>query len=572
MAQTLISFTDFSFKYRAQTQNTLFDINLSVCEGEKLLIVGSSGSGKSTLGHCINAVIPASFTGDFSGVLLVDGKNPAKAGIFSMSSSVGTVLQDSDTQFVSLTVGEDIAFALENDAISQSKMIERVNDCAKLVDMQDFLHYAPQALSGGQKQRVALAGVMGQDVKILVFDEPLANLDPATGKYAIELIDKIQKQTNTAVIIIEHRLEDVLHCPVDRIVLVDEGKLIADLKPDVMLASNLLVQYGIREPLYLAALKYAGIHITPELQSASLKTLKLENQKEKVKVWHENIDFPNVSCESETMLELKNINFSYENTLILKNLSFFVKKGEVVSIVGQNGAGKSTTSNIICGFLTPNTGTILFNGEDIAPLSIAKRAEKIGYVMQNPNQMISKTMIYDEVALGLRTRHIAESEIKTRVTQVLNTCGLRDFMNWPISALSYGQKKRVTIASVLVLEPDLLILDEPTAGQDFRHYTNIMQFIERLNKDLQLSIIMITHDMHLMLEYTTRAIVISEGSVLKDASPATILTDKKIVEQASLKMTSLYDLAQECDIKNPTQFVANFINFEQHKKRGEFNG
>lgn len=564
MPEPIIQFDSFSFKYRAQAEKTLTDINLSIYKGEKVLIVGASGSGKSTIGHCINALIPGSFTGDSEGLVVVDGKNPSKDGIFAMSSSVGTVLQDSDSQFVGLTVGEDIAFSMENDLVPQDQMFDRVNHCAKLVGMEDFLKHAPQALSGGQKQRVALAGVMSQDVKILLFDEPLANLDPATGKYAIELIDEIKTRTDTTVIIIEHRLEDVLHRPVDRIVLIDDGRIIADEKPDRMLSGDLLIKYGVREPLYLSAIKYAGCEVNESDRPSAFETMPVSLYKDKVLAWHSKQLFPEEKIADDRILEVKNCFFCYNPAeKVLSDVSFSVRRGEMLSIVGKNGSGKSTLSNLICGFLKPDSGDFLLNGASMQKLSISKRAEKIGYVMQNPNQMISKTFIFDEVAMGLRTRGVPEEEIKQRVADTLEICGLKPFMSWPISALSYGQKKRVTIASILVLQPELIILDEPTAGQDFHHYTEIMKFLERINKEMGITIIIITHDMHLMLEYTQRAVVLCQGKVLADQKCSEVLTDESITAAANLKLTSLYYLALACGIDDKESFVDKFIKFER---------
>ena len=249
MQAPIISFKDFSFQYRAQKQPTLRHINLDIYPGERVLIAGPSGSGKSTLGSCLNGLIPSSYPGTVTGSLTVDGVDAPKAGVFALSRHVGTVLQDPDGQFIGLTVGEDIAFALENDCMPQPPMREAVDRVAALVGVEHHLGHAPHELSGGQKQRVSLAGVMVDEVKVLLFDEPLANLDPATGKQAIELIDDIQRRTGATVVIIEHRLEDVLWRSVDRIVLMNEGEVLADMRPDELLSTSLLadVQHvGVR--------------------------------------------------------------------------------------------------------------------------------------------------------------------------------------------------------------------------------------------------------------------------------------------------------------------------------------
>ena len=567
MRKTVIEFNDFSFQYRAQAKPTLKNINLRIYEGEKVLIVGPSGCGKSTISNCINGLVPFKYEGKIDGSLKINNKESKDLSIFELSNMVGTVLQDPDGQFIGLTVGEDIAFKLENDCINQNEMKEAVKKAAKLVSIDNHLNSSPQKLSGGQKQRVSLAGVMVGAPDILLFDEPLASLDPSTGKKTIELIDEIKKATNKTIIIIEHRLEDVLYCDVDRIVVVNDGMIIADEKPSELLCKETLKEIGIREPLYLSALKYAGCHINSDMHVENINTINVEECVNKLNTWAENIKEDESLPGEETILELKDIDFKYnDGKQILKNISFKIHKGEMISIVGRNGAGKSTISKLICGFYNPNKGDILYNGRSILKDSIKERSEKIGMVMQNPNQMISKTMIFDEVALGLKVRGINEEKIKEKVYDTLKICGLYEFRNWPISALSYGQKKRVTIASMLVLNPEVLILDEPTAGQDFKHYTEIMEFLCDLNKQ-GITIIMITHDMHLKLEYTNRAIVLCEGEKLMDDSSYKVLTNNEIIKKANLKETSLYELAVKTDLKEPKQFVKKFIDYDRRYRK-----
>lgn len=558
--EPIIAFRNFSFKYRSQVEPTLKDINLEIYPGEKVLIVGPSGSGKSTLAHCMNGLVPFSYKGDITGDYQIKGQNPRKLGIFGLSKMVGTVLQDTDGQFIGLTVAEDIAFALENDRVEHQEMKQRVKEAAQMVDVKSLLHHSPRELSGGQKQRVSMAGVMIDDVDILLFDEPLANLDPATGKRAIDLIDHIQKDKNVTIIIIEHRLEDALYRDVDRIIVVGDGQIVADTTPDELLAMDVLEQQGIREPLYLTALKHAGCQITKESRPQHIESMNLEPYRKQMNTWFQSVQLPEKERQTETILEVRDLSFAYtEGQPVLQDVGFKIQKGEMLSIVGKNGAGKSTLSNLICGFLTPAKGAIFLHGEDMKALSIKERGEKIGLVMQNPNQMISKPMIYDEVALGLQVRGVAPDEVKDRVYETLKICGLYPFRNWPVSALSFGQKKRVSIASILVLNPEILILDEPTAGQDYRHYTEIMEFLKKINEEQGITIIMITHDMHLMLEYTDRAIVIADGRMIADDTPSRILTNEQIADTAYLKKTSLYELAVKCGISEPSALVERFI-------------
>ncbi|MBQ6048435.1 MAG: ABC transporter ATP-binding protein [Oscillospiraceae bacterium] len=564
----LVEFNHFGFKYNAQAEPTLYDISLKIRKGEKILIAGPSGCGKSTIGSCLNGLIPFSFKGETTGSLRIKGKETRDMSIFELSKIVGTVLQDSDAQFVGMTAAEDIAFALENDCIEAPELHERTEKVAKTVGVSERLTHAPGELSGGQKQRVSIGGIMVDNVELYLFDEPLANLDPATGKQAIELIDEIKKETGAAVVIIEHRLEDVLWRDVDRIILMQEGRIIADLDPDTLLSTDLLRQAGVREPLYVTALKYAGVGIRPEIKPHSINSLALAPEEtEKVREWFEHTPEAEQKKAEGPILSVKGLEFEYPNGVkAADNISTDIRKGTLIAIAGRNGAGKSTFAKLICGFETHQNGTIILFGKagesDLAKLSIKERADHIGYVMQNPNQMISQTMIFDEVAMGLRSRKIGEDEIQSKVEKALKICGLYPFRNWPVSALSFGQKKRVTIASILVLDPEVLILDEPTAGQDFRHYTEIMEFLKQLNAD-GLTIIMITHDMHLMLEYATRSIVFCDGKIVGDDTGANILTDPEIVEKASLKETSLFRLALMCGIETPRAFVQRFIDFDR---------
>lgn len=564
MKKPLITFENFSFQYHSQAEPTLHELNVTIYEGEKILVIGPSGSGKSTFSRCINGLIPNQYEGTIQGKVTVNGKNLAESSLFDLSFDTGTVLQDTDGQFIGLTVAEDIAFSLENDEVAQVKMHEEVAKWAKVVEISEHLSYRPQDLSGGQKQRVSIAGVLINEAPILLFDEPLANLDPYAGKETIALIDQLHKETQTTVVIIEHRLEDVLYRPVDRVLVFSDGRIIADQTPDELLQTSLLVEQGIREPLYVTAMKYAGVPLSQVTDLSSVEKAAAPELKEQLQKWAQVKLISEQPVREEALLAIENVNYQYQKTgkKVIDQLSVTFKKGEMVSIVGKNGAGKSTLCKLICGFVQPQTGEMKWNRTDFGTLSIKERADKIGYVMQNPNQMISKKLIVDEVALGLVLRGVSETEIQVKVAHALKICGLYAFRNWPISALSFGQKKRVTIASILVLDPEMIILDEPTAGQDFKHYTEMMQFLEEVNQ-LGVTIVMITHDMHLMLEYTQRALVIYDGQIIADAQPVQILTNQEIVAKASLKETSLFTFAKRIGLADPFEFTQYFIQYDR---------
>lgn len=547
-----ISFNQFTFQYDAQAEATLKDISFDIAKGEKVLILGPSGSGKSTLAQCLNGIIPNIHKGQAQGQVRIDGQDIFKQSIYDKSQLVSTVLQDPDGQFIGLTVAEDLAFALENDCADQSEMKDKVALWAERLDLTSLLNHRPQDLSGGQKQRVSLDGVLIDESPILLFDEPLANLDPKSGQETIDLIDKIHKEVGATTIIIEHRLEDVLYRPVDRILLVNEGELLFNGSPDELLSSTLLLENGIREPLYVTVLRQLGFDTRSAQNLSQLDALDLSGLALPDRVLKDKKD-----SSSDSILKVEGLSVSYgDNPAIIEDLSFSLKKGERLAIVGKNGAGKSTLAKALCGFV-PSQGKLTYKGQDISQDSIAERSERIGFVLQNPNQMISQTMIFDEVALGLRLRGIEEAEVEARVHEVLKTCGLYSFRKWPISALSFGQKKRVTIASILVLKPEIIILDEPTAGQDYKTYTDIMNFLDSLQKQGH-TIVMITHDMQLMLEYSDRCLVVVEGKVIADDNPVTILNQKDLLESANLKQTSLYTLGQKLS-SDPVEVTQYYI-------------
>lgn len=556
MKQAIIECKDFSFQYQAQTEPTLKGINLSIYEGEKVLIIGPSGSGKSTLGQCLNGIIPNIYQGEASGELLIQGQPAFKTSIYDRSNLVSTVLQDTDGQFIGLSVAEDLAFALENDMADLNTMKEKVTAWAKKLDLQQLLRHRPKDLSGGQKQRVSLAGVLIDESPILLFDEPLANLDPKSGQEAIDLIDTLHREQETTTIIIEHRLEDVLYRPLDRMILMAEGRIVFNGKPDDLLKTPLLNEHGIREPLYITCLRQLGYDLKDLDSLADLVHLSVK-QKE--------FSLPAVDKKSEQsaqpLLSLKDISFSYDKKPVLKGISLDIPKGQRLAIVGKNGAGKSTLAKAICGFIQTQ-GSYTFKGQDIQGDSIKERAERVGYVLQNPNQMISTTMIFDEVALGLRLRGVNEAEVEKRVHEVLKTCGLYAFRKWPIAALSFGQKKRVTIASILVLGPEILLLDEPTAGQDQRNYTEIMDFLDQLHAKGH-TIVMITHDMQLMLDYSDRAVAVADGTIIADVRPAELLSQPEWLQKANLKETSIFALAKKLDL-DPLSLTVFYMKERKH--------
>ncbi|MEF1256389.1 ABC transporter ATP-binding protein [Vibrio sp. M260112] len=558
-----IEFSDFSFRYESLDKPTLKHINLRIEKGEKIVIIGPSGSGKSTLGQCLNGLIPHAIKGETSGQLLLNGNAATQLDLHQYTEQIGTVLQDTDSQFVGLSVGEDIAFALENQLASNIEMDPIVKSTAQMVELGDMLDRSPHDLSGGQKQRVSLAGILVDDVDTLLFDEPLAALDPKTSRKTIEIIDQLHRDTGKTVIIIEHRLEDVLHRPVDRVILMQQGEIVADMTPDALLASTLLETHGIREPLYLTALKAANCPLEQLNTYSSIKEMPITGYRPHFANWQSPTK--TLTRSEDSLLTINELTYSYDGEKnALENVSFTISHGEFVSVLGKNGSGKSTLTKLIMGVIEPDSGSICLEGEDIATLSIFERSQQIGVVLQNPNHMISHHMIFDEVAFGLRNKGLSEQKVEKKVLDTLELCGLSKYRNWPIEALSYGQKKRVTIASILALEPKLLILDEPTAGQDYRNYTSMLNFVRKLNSQLGITVMIISHDMHLVLEYTDRSIVISDSRLIADAPMTEVFSQPELLDKANLTTTSLYDLAERLDVADINAFMQYFIQLENH--------
>lgn len=565
--QDLVVFDKYNFKYKSQVEPSLFDIDLKVKKGEKIIIVGPSGSGKSTLAKSLNGQIPNTFPGDITGSCLIDGKDLLDSSIFDLSLSVGTVLQDTDGQFVGLTVAEDIAFSLENDNVDQEEMKKIVEKWAKELNLSKLLEMKPGELSGGQKQSVSIAGVLVSDVPILLLDEPLANLDPKSGRKTMELLKRLADKLGYTVIVIEHRLEEALLLDPDRIIAVDGGKILADMSPTDLLKSDILEKIGIRRPLYIDAMKYAGIDISGYEKLGDFDEVEISpSDLAKIEGWAKGQVGKEIKKTNEEVIKIENLTFSYERENILENLSLEIDKGEIISILGPNGAGKSTLAKLMCGFLRPDSGKIILAGKDSKDLSIKEIADKVGFILQNPNAMISKTMIFDEVAFGLRVRGVAEDVIEKKVHDALEICGLYSFRKWPISALSYGQRRRVTIASILVLDPEVIIMDEPTAGQDFHHYTKMMEFIRKINKEYDLTILMISHDMHLIEEYTDRALVIGDKKILADTTPAELFSQSELIDRANLAETSLFKLGQRLKSMDALDFIETFIGYERSER------
>ncbi|CAM3175649.1 ABC transporter ATP-binding protein [Leuconostoc rapi] len=558
MTAPIIDFQHVTFKYHAQAEPTLNDISFQIYPGEKVLIAGASGSGKTTLLRLLNGLIPQAYAGDTQGTLTLHGKNILDQTLFELSLQAGTVLQDSDAQFVGLTVAEDIAFALENDHQPVSHIKAEVAKWATRFGLGDRLNLAPQVLSGGQKQRTSMAGVLVDDGKLLLFDEPLASLDPAAGVVAMDMIDKLQSERDLTVVIIEHRIEEVLRANVDRVIVMAGGRIVANGTPTEIIKAGILPENGLDEPLYVQLLRQAHIDVSRLSHVANVNQIDVVEQKTAI----ESLKKPVKSNTHQIVkLVVKDLDFGYDkNSPLFKKLNTVINQGEILGIVGKNGSGKTTLSHLLTGFLVPDTGDIILDGESVLQQSIKERADNIGYVLQNPNHMITKATVFDEVASGLILRHVSSDDIEKRVREILKLIDLDAMRHWPIAALSFGQKKRLTIAAVLVLKPQILILDEPTAGQDATHTNELLQFLTKINQQEKTTVVIITHDMHLLANFVERALVIVDGQLLADTTPSELLANEALVKLASLRTTSVYQLANRLDITHPEELNAAIVH------------
>lgn len=554
MVEPFIDFQHVTFKYHAQSEPTLHDVSFQIYPGEKVLIAGASGSGKTTLLRLLNGLIPQAYQGDITGELTINGKKILDQSLFDLSLQAGTVLQDSDAQFVGMTVAEDIAFSLENDNQPIKTVREKVAKWANRFGLGKRLTLAPQSLSGGQKQRTAMAGVLVDEGDLLLFDEPLASLDPAAGAAAMALIDELQQERNMTVVVIEHRIEDVLRAHVDRVIVMAHGRIVANDTPTAIIQAGVLSANGLDEPLYIQLLRRAGVPVNKIPHVADVEKVDVSNFKDQIETLAEPVQ---TITHDDKQLLVQSLTFAYDQQEpLFENLSTSIHEGEILGIVGKNGSGKTTLSHLLTGFLTPSEGDIQLDGRSLLNDSIKERADHIGYVLQNPNHMITKATVFDEVASGLRLRNVDEEQVTERVREMLQLVDLDGMRNWPISALSFGQKKRLTIAAVLVLKPEILILDEPTAGQDATHTSQLLSFLQNINITNHTTIIIITHDMHLLANFVQRALVVVDGQILADTTPAELLANEALVDAASLRTTSIYRLAQRLSIVHPEELNA----------------
>lgn len=540
-----IKLENLTYSYPYSDSQVLSDINLELKKGEFVLLVGPSGCGKSTLVRCLNRLIPEISGGSFSGRVLFQGKDLKNEKIRKLALEVGMVFQNPETQLFRMTVAEDISFGPENLGLPIIEVLSRVEKALKAVRLEKLRDHFIFTLSGGEKQRTAIGGNLAMEPEILVLDEPTSDLDPAGTQEVLELLRKLNEEKQTTLILIEHKLDSVFEMA-DRMLVMDKGRLIFDGKPFEILCREevTLKKLGIHPPQLTEIAHMLGmdyeVSIVPSYENVLKRlaellqvpaTRQLENHR-----WQKPETSSSILPSEENLpfLRIENLCYGLEDgSEILKNINLDIKSGEFLALLGHNGAGKTTLAGHLIGFYRPSCGRILLNGKDIERYSTAQLSKKVGYLFQNPDSQIFMDSVNKEVRFGLENVGIPKEEIEKLVNESLETMELSAYKDRHPHSLSRGQRQRLAVASILALEPDLLVLDEPTTGQDRGHILKFLNKIRKLNK-LGKTVILITHDMELVAEYAERVVVMKQGRILLDGPTANVFSNTEKLNEAGI--------------------------------------
>jgi len=511
-----IEITDLSFTYENRTAPALDKINLTVDKREFILLAGASGSGKSTLIKCINGLIPHRYVGEYLGQVSVRGQPIPQARFLQLSITVGTVLQEADKQLVSSIVEDDVAFGPGNLALPREDIENRVERGLESMDILSLRARSIFAISGGQKQRLAIADVLAMQPDIVLFDEPLANLD-SNGVHLMQSIFRTLHDSGKTILVSEHRTEEVLRAKPTRVVVIDHGKMLADsTDPRVLIKFRDTLKVPADYALAEAPRTLAPI-ITQEPDRANRDQVEL--------------------------IRVEDLSYEYTSGVkALRDINFAIHEGERVALLGNNGAGKSTLALTLVGLLKPTSGRVLIGGRDTRELSTATIARTLCLVFQSPFSMIFARTVKDELSFGPKNLGFPQEKIAAIVPETATRCSIAHLVEGSPFASSFGEKKRICVGAVLTMQPKCIILDEPTAGQDYRSYSNFMNFICSLGEHVK-SFVVITHDPDLAIEYTNRAIVLSDGKIIADGETRKVLADASILKEGAIRETSLIELS-----------------------------
>jgi energy-coupling factor transport system ATP-binding protein len=508
---------ELTFRYRIREQPALRNLSLDLHQGELMLVAGTSGCGKTTLMRCINGLIPRSYRGEQSGSIRIFGEDVRGMSMAWLSQKVGTLLQDPERQIVGSYVLNEVAFGLENLAVPRHEILARVDETLDFLGILKLRDRETFSLSGGEKQKVALAGALAMRPQILLLDEPLASLDSASAQDALALFRRLA-DSGVAIMLVEHRVEDVLRIGPDTVLYLRDGEP---------------AYFGDAEGM-MQALDYHEVKLPAPVVFERAKAQPAPRFEAAVK-----------PDGQETLVSFDHVIFRYDPALpdVLRDVNFTIRKGDVVAMLGANGAGKTTLVKHALGLLKPTEGRVLLEGRDTRELSVAQAARTVGYVFQSPSQMLFAPTVSEELAFGPRNLGHDREQVRRDVVWALDVVNMRDYADSPPLALSFGQQKRISIAAVLAMRSRILMMDEPTAGQDYWNYTAFMDAI------LQMpgfdAVIFITHDLDLAISYANRIVLVSDGQIAADGSPAEVFVDETLLLRCRVVPTSLLKLNTE---------------------------
>lgn len=509
----LITIEHLNFTYRRAATPSLIDISFDVRPGEVLLIAGPSGCGKSTLLRCLNGLIPGTYTGELQGTVRVSGHDTRERSLAEIAQVVGTVLQDPERQIVASQVFEEVAFGLENQGLPVEEIRQRVEETLRDLNLWHLRDRETFTLSGGEKQKLAVAGVLVLRPSVLILDEPLANLDPASAQETLALCRRLA-DTGRSVVIVEHRVEEVLSIRPERAVLMDGGRMVYSGPGDGV--AEVADPRAVKLPAPIAMRRFAELHID-----------------------HTLAPMPPVVRSPRPLIELQDVEFGYDVRSVLKGIDLAIYGGDRIALLGPNGSGKSTLVKHMIGLLRPRHGNVLLDGVSLTKLSIAQAARYVGYVFQSPSHMLFAPSVREELAFGPRNVGQKDDEIRQHTVEALALMDLVGFEERPPLTLSFGQQRRLCIASVIAMRSQALLMDEPTAGQDYRSYTQFMDGLQELGAFA--AQVFITHDLDLAISYANRVLLFADGEILADGPPHEVLADEVLLRRCRLSPTSLLE-------------------------------
>jgi energy-coupling factor transporter ATPase len=571
-----IDIKGLTYSYPTSKEPVLRDINLSVRKGEFLSIMGPTGAGKSTLCLTLNGIIPQSLSGKMDGSVVVEGMNTLQHGVHVLTSKVGITFQEPESQLFSMNVEEEVSFGPENLGVPPNEIRKRIDWALNAVHMEEFRHRSPFRLSGGQKQRVAIAAALSMMPQILVLDEPTSGLDPIGKTEVFSVVHELKKMQNMTVVMVEHESEEIALFS-DRVIVMDQGRIVLEGTPrDVFSRTQTLLDIGLNVPQVCELSDKMNQKFQPSrlysfltLQDAEKSILRDFSKSKPRSRASPEIDktgqrLSTVAKDQPSAVEVKDLHFEYEKgTEVIRGIDLDIRRGECVAIVGQNGSGKTTLVKHFNGLLRPTSGKIILNGVDTAGKTVAQLSKTVGYLFQNPDHQIFSTSVEEEIAFGPKNLGAGPEETERRVAEALKLVGLEEYRKVPPSTLGLGQRRKVTLASIVSMKPDVMILDEPTTGIDWNGSVQLMNSVRELNRQGH-TIITITHSMRIVAQYAKRTIVLANGEVILDGPTREVFSKPDILRTTFLAPPQITSLAQELqslrfpqDIISVDEFCSN---------------